>query len=124
MTDKQELELVHFATVICGDKLYSCRCGLVPGHTGDHECAEPDPQCGGSWRDDTEDEHAAFVMRWPGIRPSGPCEGLIIDGVLGDPDPTGPGIPIDRGTRPRQGIRVPALSYPTFFGNLLLEEPT
>lgn len=63
--------------VICGSRLAGCRCGLPPGHGGDvHECAEPDPTCGGAWKDHPTDPNTVFVVRWPGTRPGGPNSGL------------------------------------------------
>ena len=56
------------AEVICGDRLYGCWCGLPPGHDGTlHECAEGDPQCGGTWRDHETDPSLVYIVRCPGF---------------------------------------------------------
>lgn len=36
------------AVVVCGDKFFSCRCDLPPGHDGPHVCGRDN----GSWRYD------------------------------------------------------------------------
>lgn len=66
------------AELICNDRMHACHCGLPPGHDGDHECAVPDPQCGGIWRDH-EDPDMAWVIRYPGVRAGGPNEGMESD---------------------------------------------
>jgi hypothetical protein len=79
--------------VICGDRMHACRCGLAPLHDGPHKCAEPDPQCGGSWADH-EDPDLAWVIRYPGVRAGGPNEGFgddpdepVAEPRLDPPDP-------------------------------------
>lgn len=64
--------------LICDDRMHQCHCGLEPGHEGLHECAEPDPQCGGCWGDH-DDPGWAWVHRYPGARPGGPKEGMVSD---------------------------------------------
>lgn len=53
----------------CHATLDRCTCGL-DDHPADvaHECADPDPQCGGSWLDHPTDPALILVVKWPGLR--------------------------------------------------------
>lgn len=81
----------------CEAVFHRCICGLDE-HSADiaHECQEPDPQCGGSWRDDPTDPTRVVIVRYPGIRKGGPNVKFALEEGLVDPNPDGAPVVEDR----------------------------